>query len=271
MDDDIDPWRVSCASCGTAGRYATTEQEAVAHWNSLTTIANATGASATEPRHDGPRCPACKVGTLMPIRHQGDNRPLLHRLQPRDARGSSADNTMLECAHCGAMDAKGAELRGLREQTAWQCGNCGATNKGRDLAALCDECGVDGSTTPEQADALRALQALEAKAHELRRTEPEACAACGAPATCLGSYEYGVTDEDEEFACDEHCDHGNKGGHCEPLVTRDENLANLSALFLSLSECVQHLAPEHDEAGAHFEELAVICQRSVVASAKAGE
>lgn len=45
---------------------------------------------------------------------------------------------------------------------------------------------------------------------------------------------------------------------------RDESLANLMALFATLADVIQKLVPEHDDAGAHFEELAVICQRAVV-------
>ena len=42
-----------------------------------------------------------------------------------------------------------------------------------------------------------------------------ACAICGKPATCLGSYEGAATDE---YACDDCCGHGNEDGHCSPVT-----------------------------------------------------
>jgi hypothetical protein len=46
------------------------------------------------------------------------------------------------------------------------------------------------------------------------RAGDKACAHCGEPATCFGSY------EDElrpAYACDDCCGHGNEDGHCEPV------------------------------------------------------
>lgn len=50
--------------------------------------------------------------------------------------------------------------------------------------------------------------------------------------------------------------------HAKQSEARDENLANLAAMFLAISGCIQHMAPEHDEAGDRFERLADACNRS---------
>ncbi len=109
-----------------------------------------------------------------------------------------------------------------------------------------------------------ALQALESKARELCQAGPVMCAECGQDeATCTNDYyPDGVRGEQ---SCDECCAHN---GACVSTPTRAEQLANLSALFLTLSECIQRLVPEHNEAGAHFEELAVMCNEAVYGPSK---
>ena len=49
----------------------------------------------------------------------------------------------------------------------------------------------------------------------INRAGDKACANCGEPAACFGSYE---TELNPAYACDECCAHGNEDGHCEPVT-----------------------------------------------------
>ena len=50
------------------------------------------------------------------------------------------------------------------------------------------------------------------------RSQPSICAHCGAPATCFGAYEDGLS---PGYACDECCGHGCEDGRCEPVGERE--------------------------------------------------
>lgn len=59
--------------------------------------------------------------------------------------------------------------------------------------------------------------------HARHAAEPLKCAVCGAPATCVGTYDNGHLEDEEVYqgplpACDDCCGHMCEDGRCEPLA-----------------------------------------------------
>ncbi len=97
---------------------------------------------------------------------------------------------------------------------AWYCGPCHHFHTPR-----CNK-----EIDQERADFLEDIARLKSERKSLMQAAlgPKVCTIwlehgpCGKPAACLGAYEGSSV---YEYACDEHCGHGNEDGHCEPIGT----------------------------------------------------
>ena len=74
----------------------------------------------------------------------------------------------------------------------------------------------DGAVTDALDEVVRLRKELAAARAALQDIAPK-CAACGALASCVGSYE----GERESHACDDCCGHGSEDGHCTPVNHAD--------------------------------------------------
>ena len=74
----------------------------------------------------------------------------------------------------------------------------------------------DGAVTDALDEVVRLRKELAAARAALQDITPK-CAACGALASCVGSYE----GERESHACDDCCGHGSEDGHCTPVNHAD--------------------------------------------------